>query len=104
MELADLDRISGDVRVTVKGGRERMVRLSPKAFKLLKDYLKVRPSAANGRIWLTDDGEPLSYWGGQSLFRRLKGRTGIPNLHAHLVNLRTVVHRGFTAKVHHALT
>ena len=32
-----------------------------------------------------DDSEPLGYWGGQSIFRRLRNRSGIGELHAHLL-------------------
>lgn len=86
LDLARLDRISGQVQVRVKGGRERVVRISPRALKLVKEYLKVRPSrATSGRVWLTVDGEALSYWGGQSVFRRLKVRSGVAQLHAHLL-------------------
>lgn len=86
LDLARLDRISGEVQVRVKGGRERVVRISPRALKLVKEYLKLRPArATSGRVWLTAEGEPLGYWGGQSIFRRLKGRSGVPKLHAHLL-------------------
>ena len=36
-------------------------------------------------MWLCDEGEPLGYWGGQSIFRRLRNRSGIGELHAHLL-------------------
>ncbi len=85
LDLSRLDRVSGEVQVRVKGGRERIVRLSPKALKLVKDYLKVRSGRESGKLWLTAEGEPLSYWGGQSVFRRLKGRSGVTKLHAHLL-------------------
>jgi len=86
LDLARLDKISGEVQVRVKGGRERVVRISPRALKLVKGYLKLRPArATSGRIWLTVDGEPLSYWGGQSVFRRLRVRSRVDKLHAHLL-------------------
>ena len=86
MELARLDRLSGEVQVRVKGGRERIVRISPRALKLLREYLKHRPTrGTSDRVWLCDDGEPLGYWGGQSIFRRRRNRSGIAELHAHLL-------------------
>ena len=36
-------------------------------------------------MWLTAEGGPVSYWGLQTVFRRLKERTGITELHAHLL-------------------
>jgi site-specific recombinase XerD len=72
--------------VRVKGGRERIVRISPRALKLLREYLKHRPTrGTSDRVWLRDDAEPLGYWGGQSIFRRLRNRSGIGELHAHLL-------------------
>ncbi len=49
-------------------------------------YLKARPDGeTSGRLWLTDDGTPLTYWGAMSVFRRLKRRSGVDRLHAHLL-------------------
>lgn len=86
LDLEKLDRVSGEMTVKVKGGRQRIVRLSPLALIYLKEYLKIRPSKADtGRLWLTAEGIPLSYWGGQSVFRRLKEKTGLKKLHAHVL-------------------
>jgi site-specific recombinase XerD len=61
----------------------RTVRMSPRALKLVRAYLRTRPGRGTA-LWVTDRGEPLTYWGAQSIFRRLKRRTGITRLHAHL--------------------
>ena len=84
--MEDVDRISGNLTVLGKGRRMRVVRLSPKAMHYLREYLRVRPqSQLTNHVWLTDRGRPLAYWGGQSVFRRLRQRVGIPRLHAHLL-------------------
>ena len=86
LQLNRLDKVSGETTVKVKGGRERIVRISPKALRLVKEYLKLRPGKSeSSRLWLTAEGEGLTYWGGQSIFRRLKERSGVKKLHAHLL-------------------
>jgi|GEM_PF-2000854 len=85
IELPKLDRVSGEVLVRTKGGRERLVRLSPKALRFIKEYLRFRPKGDTQRLWVTEEGNPLTYWGGQSIFRRLKERSGVKKLHAHLL-------------------
>lgn len=85
LEIKDLNQISGEIRVIAKGGDEQFAVLSPKALKLVRRYLRERPKSDSQRLWLTEDGNPLSYWGGQSVFRRLKGKTGITRLHPHLL-------------------
>ena len=48
--------------------------------------LLVRPTGSGGdRLWLTDEGEPLTYWGAQAIFRRAKRKSGVARLHAHLL-------------------
>lgn len=86
LDLSRFDRLSGEVQVRVKGGRERIVRIGPRALKLIREYLKRRPTrGTSDRVWLREDGEPLGYWGGQSIFRRLRERSGVNDLHAHLL-------------------
>ena len=67
-----------------KGGRERPARLSPRALKYLREYLQERPKTDSDRLWVRADGSPLSYWGAQSIMRRLKERSGIKRVHWHL--------------------
>lgn len=86
MRVADLNVMSGEIRVRAKGGDEQMAMLSSRALKLMKQYLRQRPAGTESdRLWLTEEGEPLSYWGGQSVFRRLKARSGVGRVHSHLL-------------------
>jgi site-specific recombinase XerD len=80
----ELDKITGEFNVTAKGGKERTVRMSPRALKLVKAYLRVRPASTSGKLWVTETGDSLTYWAGQSIFRRLKQRSGVTRPHAHL--------------------
>ncbi len=83
--LDGFDRLSGEVVVTGKGARERIVRLSPAALRDVRAYLRMRPAGSSGRLFVTEGGTAITFWGGQSIFRRIKARTGMPRLHAHLL-------------------
>lgn len=86
MTAAGLDRITGEFMVVAKGGAEREVRLSPEAMKLVRRWLAVRKAAEGvGALWTTEDGQPFKYWAAQLMFQRLKKRTGVKRLHAHLL-------------------
>jgi site-specific recombinase XerD len=74
LPLDCLDRISGEITVVAKGGKQRPARISPRAMKYVREYLRVRPRTDSGRLWLTDRGQPLTCTGGQTVFRRLKKR------------------------------
>ena len=71
LHVGDVDRIRGDVMVTVKGGNVRPARLSQRALKYLREYLRLRPGADTDRLWLQAKGQPLGYWGAQEMFRKL---------------------------------
>lgn len=86
LPLESLDRLNGDVTgIRAKGNRERQARISARALKYVRAYLKVRPrDCPSERLWVSEEGHPLSYWGGQSIFRRLKQRSGISRVRSHL--------------------
>jgi site-specific recombinase XerD len=72
------------VKTLGKGKRERVVRVGERALKYLRAYLRRRTAADGcGGLWTTYKGTPLSYGGGQIVFRRLRRRTGIAIAHAH---------------------
>ena len=85
LRVDQLDRYRGNITITQKGGKERPAMLSPRALKLIREYLKLRPASDSDRLWLIAEGTPLSYMGGQTIFRRLKKRSGIVRLKAHLL-------------------
>ena len=84
LPLDALDRASGDLVVVGKGGRIRQARLSPRALKLVREYLRERPRSESERPWLTERRGPISYQGGMSIMRRLRRRCGVNRLHWHL--------------------
>ncbi len=85
LKLSDVNHL-GEVQILAKGGSQQLAVLSPRALKALRRYLRVRASTEEtGALWLTDEGRPLSYWGAMSVFRRLKSKTGIQRVRAHLL-------------------
>src|SRR3712207_7988667 len=72
LPLDALDRLHGDLTVRGKGGRVRQARLSPRALKCVREYLKERrrPEATGARR--RADGEPLSYLGGLEIIKRVR--------------------------------
>jgi site-specific recombinase XerD len=83
VELADIDPISGDVLIRQgKGRKPRSVFLGQKARRSLRNYLKHRPQGHHA-LWLTDDGEQLSYWTLDGIVRRRSKAAKVkkPGLH-----------------------
>jgi len=60
------------------------VRLSSRVMRMVRKYLTQRPEQSVDRLWVTEDGKPITFWGGQSIFRRLRERSGVA-VHAHLL-------------------
>jgi integrase/recombinase XerC len=84
LTVDDVDPYSGWVRTIGKGNKERIVRITERAMKYLRGYQHRRKAAPEcAALWTTDEGKALSYFGGQSVFRRLKKRSGVKIAHAH---------------------
>lgn len=86
LEEDSIDMISGEVLVREKGNREHLVRLSVPALRALRLYLRER-RADDGvtALWTSEAGQPITYNGMQCLFARLKKKSGIDRLGAHLL-------------------
>lgn len=66
--------------VTLKGGRQVPVDIDGRALRDFKLYLGRRRlvvSANTIAIWVSDGGKPLSYWGGQAIFKRLGAKSNV---------------------------
>jgi site-specific recombinase XerD len=84
LTINDIDPYSGWVRTVGKGNKERIVKITERARKYLRGYLHRRKAADDClALWTTEDSKALSYFGGQSVFRRLKKRSGVKIAHAH---------------------
>ncbi len=77
--LTRINLDTGVLMVWEKGRRQVLVHLSTTALNALKDYLAVRKAFTNDRLWLQENGEPLSKTGIQIMIRRLK--TAGSNVH-----------------------
>lgn len=84
LEIDSYDRLSGRAKTIGKGDKERTVYVGDRAQSAVKKYLRIR-RAKEGvtKLFTTDEGQPITYWGGQSIFRRMRGKVGVDNLHAH---------------------
>jgi site-specific recombinase XerD len=78
MQISRMNQLTGRATVVTKGDKELTVVLSPKAMADIRKYLKMRPKNGDpDRLWLKEDGQPLTRWGVQSMFRRLQAATDI---------------------------
>jgi len=80
----ELDDIQGsNLKVRGKGRKVRYPPLPTRLQKMLSVYQrKYRPGSPTDKLFLTDNGQPLSWWGMNSLLKRLQKITGI-HIHAH---------------------
>jgi len=86
--LDNLDLNSGYLKVMGKGRKERIVLIGLQTRKHLVRYLRSVSDSrkrGNDRILVSRTGRPLTNNGLSLFFARLKIRTGIPRLHAHLL-------------------
>jgi Site-specific recombinase XerD len=85
LRLGDIDRNSHVLLVHRKGNKWQQVPVSRDGFKPLHHYLSHHRSVLAGtnrsrkddKVFLADNGDPLTMWGVAALFKRLKKRTGI---------------------------
>lgn len=77
IRLQNIDGGSGWIKVTGKGGKERVVRIGQTAQNALQQYLMHRPEHGRKEVWLTSQGKPLHSTGIQSMIDRIKVRAGI---------------------------
>lgn len=83
LPMDSLNRLTGDVQTYGKGRKPRHVRIGERALSLVRAYLRERPQTEAVELFVTIKGGRLSYDGGQSIFRRMKKRSGVTIAHAH---------------------
>jgi integrase/recombinase XerD len=84
INLQDTNPLLGDVLVRRgKGGKVRSVYLGRKSRKALRQYLRMRTDN-NDALWITNQGERLSYRGLKMIMRRRaeKANCKVPEIHA----------------------
>ncbi|WMJ84445.1 tyrosine-type recombinase/integrase [Oscillospiraceae bacterium LTW-04] len=86
LTVSALHLSDGYIVVEGKGNKQRIVPLGLQSRKVLLKYLSHRPAlAATDRLFLMGDMRPISLGTVKQLFRKLKKRSGIPRLKAHLL-------------------
>src|SRR5260370_16923651 len=76
----------GSLRVTRKGGDEKLLALNSKAVEAIQAYLKVRPRSQASSAFLSRSAEPLKNQAIQKMFKTVPTRAGAKWSHVH--NLR----------------
>lgn len=75
----------GYALVTGKGNKQRYVPIGTLAAERLQAYLQIRPQSDLPQVFLKADGSAVTIDTLKNMFRKLKKRTGIDRLHAHLL-------------------
>ena len=88
LNLDDISQMTGEVLIRQgKGRKPRIVFLGAKSRKAMRAYLRHRPDvlrAPGVALWVTDEGERLSYWGLRDMFHRRSRLSGVkePTIHS----------------------
>lgn len=83
VDLGDTDLVSGTILIRKgKGGKPRSVFVGKKTRLAIRAYLKKRVDK-HPALWLTDDGERLTYWGLNQIIRRRAADAGVPKPELH---------------------
>jgi len=89
LDMPNVDLYQGHLMVRGKGNKQRLIPIGSKAQKYLQRYIyHFRPDPLypdQDKVFLTSDGRPLTPNALKLMFTRLKQRSSIPRLHAHLL-------------------
>jgi integrase/recombinase XerD len=83
-DLTECNFVTGEVLIRQgKGRKPRVVYLGQKTRRAVRAYMKMRADN-NPALWVTDEGERLTYWGLRSMMTRRAKMAGVecPELHA----------------------
>lgn len=83
LEFANLHLDQGYAIVTGKGNKQRGVPIGDQTCDLIERYLQIRKPGQY--LFQRSDGQPITDGTIKDMFRRLKRKTGITRLHAHLL-------------------
>ena len=84
LDVDDLDVVGGSVLVrSGKGGKPRIALIGKRTRKAVRSYLLLRPEVLTDALWLTDDGDRLSYWSLNLMLKRRAKQAGVPKPELH---------------------
>lgn len=84
IDVSDVDLVSGKVLIRKgKGHKPRFVFIGKKSRRAVRSYLKMRLNK-EAALWITGEGERLTYWGLRQVIRRRAkvADTPIPTIHS----------------------
>ncbi|MBP8857025.1 MAG: tyrosine-type recombinase/integrase [Anaerolineaceae bacterium] len=85
IDLKDLDLVTGSILIRMgKGRKPRMVYLGKKTRKAIRAYMRTRQDR-NLALWVSDEGDRLTYGGLRGIMRRRAGQAGLdhePSIHS----------------------
>lgn len=88
LKYSDINFSKGYIKVFGKGQKERIVPIGHKSRKAIMDYIykrRLSDSSDATNLFLTNKRQPLTTESVTRLFRRLKVRSGVVRVHAHLL-------------------
>jgi integrase/recombinase XerC/integrase/recombinase XerD len=84
IKTRDINFSNGYIMVSGKGRKGRIVPIGERVTNDMKEYQRIRARAECEKFFLTNNFTPITCGCVHSLMRRLKNRTGIKRIHAHL--------------------
>ncbi|MEX2227577.1 MAG: tyrosine-type recombinase/integrase [Dehalococcoidia bacterium] len=78
MRMDDLDMDEQAIKVTGKGGKERVVPMGNKAALMLDKYLRKRPATLADHVWISTRGQPMTFNALRMCLRRRFQDAGVP--------------------------
>jgi integrase/recombinase XerC/integrase/recombinase XerD len=85
LRLSDINFENCYIKVTGKGRKQRIVPIGRLAAQAIIKYNHLRSASAPEQLFISSRQRPLTPGGIGQLMKRLKARTGITRLHAHLL-------------------
>lgn len=98
IDLNDLHPELGVVKITGKGGRQRLVPIGRPALDAIDDYLRelrpklLRPDRPTSRLFLTHRGTPIDRFGVWHLVKKCAARAGMAHVHPHTLRHTFATH------------
>lgn len=83
LTLADVNKTTGELMVTEKGGKTRPVYLLPEGITALREWLRMRPNVEHEFVFTGRSGDPLTPGGIYQALARLADAAGVARANPH---------------------